>query len=222
MMNLLKNSSFIIHHSSFNSMNRREYLKNTALLLGYAVSASALTSAFIACNSERQVQLDWKPTFLTPNQAKTLGEMTETILPKTATPGAKEIGVPQYIDSVLKNLLSEAEQQDFKKGLESLEKLCQKTHGNSFEACTPAQREALLLQMDKEAAKFPPSLWGGIPMSSKAVATPVVFFRRLKALTIMAYFTSEKIGKEHLAYDPVPGDFVACMPLNGQRVWSGE
>ncbi len=98
-------------------MNRREYLKNTALFLGYAVSSSALTATFIACKSERQVQLDWKPTFLTPNQAKTLGEMTETILPKTSTPGAKEIGVPQFIDSVLKNLLSEAEQQDFKKGL---------------------------------------------------------------------------------------------------------
>jgi predicted HD phosphohydrolase len=172
----------------------------------------------MACNSDRQVQLDWKPTFLTANQAKTLGEMTETILPKTSTPGAKEIGVPQFIDSVLNQLLSEADQQDFKKGLEALEKVCQKTNGKYFDECTPAQREALLLQMDKEAAKYPSSLFGGVSLSEKAV----VFFRRVKAFTIIAYFTSEKIGKEHLVYDPVPGPFIACMPLNGQLAWSGE
>jgi Gluconate 2-dehydrogenase subunit 3 len=207
-------------------MNRREYLKNTALFLGYAVSASALTATFIACKNERQVQLDWKPTFLTPNQAKTLGEMTETILPKTSTPGAKEIGVPQFIDSVLKNLLSEAEQQDFKKGLESLEQVCQKTNGKYFDECTLAQRETLLSQMDKAAVKLPPMSFGGVSMANKDKGTadaPAIFFKRLKSLTVMAYFTSEKIGKEHLAYDPVPGDFIACMPLNAAQVsWSGE
>ncbi|MEY4936475.1 MAG: hypothetical protein RIS64_2834, partial [Bacteroidota bacterium] len=62
------------------------------------------------------------------------------------------------------------------------------------------------------------NLFGGVSLSEKAV----VFFRRVKAFTIIAYFTSEKIGKEHLVYDPVPGPFIACMPLNGQLAWSGE
>ena len=34
-------------------------------------------------------QLDWKPEFLSANQANTVAEMAETILPKTKTPGAK-------------------------------------------------------------------------------------------------------------------------------------
>jgi Gluconate 2-dehydrogenase subunit 3 len=200
-------------------MNRREYLKNSALFIGYAVSASALSETFIACKSERKVNLDWKPTFLTQNQAKTLGEMTETILPKTATPGAKEIGVPQFIDSVLKKLLSPGEQEDFKKGLEALEETCQNENGKYFDECTQAQREALLLKMDKAAGKLPPSAWGITLVKNP---DPVVFFRRLKALTITAYFTSEKIGKEVLVYDQIPGAFIGCMPLNGQNVWSGE
>ena len=49
-------------------MDRREYLKNTALLLGYAVSASALSEAFIACKSEREIKVDWQPTFLNKTQ----------------------------------------------------------------------------------------------------------------------------------------------------------
>lgn len=200
-------------------MNRREYLKNTALFLGYAVSASALAETFMACRSERTVNLDWKPTFLTQNQAFTLGEMAETILPKTNTPGAKEIGVPQFIDSVLKKLLSKTEQEDFTKGLEALEKTCQNDYGKYFNECAQAQREELLLKMDKAAGKFPPSAWGITLVKNP---DPVVFFRRLKALTITAYFTSEKIGKEILAYDQIPGSYVACMPLNGQNVWSGE
>jgi Gluconate 2-dehydrogenase subunit 3 len=200
-------------------MDRREYLKNTALFLGYAVSASTLAETFIACKSERTVNLDWKPTSLTQNQAFTLGEMAETILPKTSTPGAKEIGVPQFIDSVLKKLLSPAEQEDFTKGLEALEKTCQSDYGKYFNECTQAQREELLLKMDKAAGKFPPSAWGITLVKNP---DPISFFRSLKALTITAYFTSEKIAKDILVFDQIPGSYIGCMPFTGQNVWSGE
>ncbi len=200
-------------------MNRREYLKNTALLVGYAVSASALSETFMACKTERVVNLDWQPVFLNKFQANTLSEMTETILPKTATPGAKEIGVPQFIDKVLKDLLSEDEQQDFMKGLQSLDDICMGNYGKYFEACTKEQKEQILLKMDRDAAKLPPSVWG-ITLVEKP--DPVMFYRRVKALTISAYFTSEKIGKEVLVYDPIPGEYIGCMPFTGQNVWSGE
>ena len=85
-------------------MNRRTAIKNTALMFGYAITAGALTETFIACKNEaRTVNLPWKPEFLTTNQANTLAELTETILPRTTTPGAKDVGVPQFIDKVLKN-----------------------------------------------------------------------------------------------------------------------
>ena len=200
-------------------MNRREYIKNTALILGYAVSAGALSNAFIACKSEREIKLDWQPTFLTKPQAQTLAEITETILPKTSTPGAKDIGVTQYIDKVLKDLLSEEEQKDFVKGLESLEDICHSNYGRYFEECTQEQREQLLLKMDRDAAKFPPTMWGIVLVEKP---DPITFYRRLKALTLTAYFTSEKIGKEVLSYDPIPGTYIGCMPYTGQNLWSGE
>ncbi len=200
-------------------MDRREYLKNTALLLGYAVSAGALSEAFIACKSEREINIDWQPTFLNKTQAQTLSEITETILPKTASPGAKEIGVPQFIDKVLKDLLSEAEQQDFLKGLETLDDICRGNYGRYFEDCSKEQKEQILSKLDRDAPKAPPSVWGITLVENP---DPVVFFRRVKALTVTAYFTSEKIGKEVLSYDPVPGEYIGCMPFTGQNVWSGE
>lgn len=199
-------------------MKRRDALKHTALLFGYAVTAGALTETFIACKNEaRTVNLAWKPEFLSANQANTLAEMTETILPRTATPGAKDIGVPQFIDKVLKKLLSEADQKDFVAGLDKLEETCKSTNGKYFDECSKEQREALLLKMDKEAAKFPPSMWG-ITLVEKP--DPITFYRRLKGLTLMAYFTSEKVNKELLVYDPVPGQYIACMPLGTQNSWS--
>lgn len=130
-------------------MNRRDILKSSALFLGYAVSATALSETFMACSQE--AKLDWKPLFLDKNQAASIAEITETILPKTNTPGAKELGVPQFIDKMLKDLLSSEEQKDFLAGLEKLEEACEKAYGKSFVECTPQQRQEFLTKMDTEA-----------------------------------------------------------------------
>ncbi len=180
-------------------MNRRDILKSSALFLGYAVSATALSATFMACSQE--AKLDWNPLFLSNNQAASIAEITETILPKTKTPGAKELGVPQFIDKMLKDLLSPEEQKDFLAGLEKLEEECEKAYSKSFVECTPQQRQEFLTKMDTEAAKLPPSVWG----IRLAPPSPTPFFRRVKELTLLGYFTSQKIGKEVLGYDPIPG-----------------
>lgn len=196
-------------------MNRRDTIKSSALFLGYAVSTATLSEAFMACSQE--AKLDWKPTFLTNNQAASIAEIAETILPKTKTPGAKELGVPQFIDKMLKDLLSEEEQKDFVGGLEKLEENCEKAYGKSFVECTPEQRKEFLTKLDAEAEKLPPSVWG----IRLAPPSPTPFFRRVKELTLLGYFTSQKIGKEVLGYDPIPGKYIACMPLTlGMNAWN--
>ena len=196
-------------------MNRRDILKSSALFLGYAVSTAALSETFMACSKE--AQLDWKPTFLSNSQAASMAEITETILPKTKTPGAKELGVPQFIDKMLKDLLSAEEQKDFLAGLEKLEEDCDKAYGKSFVECTPQQRQEFLTKLDTEAEKLPPSVWG----IRLAPPSPTPFFRRVKELTLLGYFTSQKIGKEVLSFDPMPGGYIACMPLAaGMNAWN--
>ncbi|WP_158655246.1 gluconate 2-dehydrogenase subunit 3 family protein [Flavivirga eckloniae] len=49
------------------------------------------------------------------------------------------------------------------------------------------------------------------------------FLLSVKHYTLFGYFTSEKVGKEVLAYDPIPGQYQACISVddttNG-RAWS--
>ncbi|RYC68469.1 gluconate 2-dehydrogenase subunit 3 family protein [Spirosoma sordidisoli] len=197
-------------------MNRRDVLKQSALFMGYSVSVGALSELFTACS--KPVSLTWEPIFLTDSQANTITEIAETILPRTGTPGAKDIGVPQFIDKMLNDLLSEDEQARFIDGLNALDEAAEEAYGTSFVEATPAQREALLLRLDHEAAKTPLSLWG-ITLED---SPPTAFYRQLKGLTLLGYFTSEQVGKKILSYDPLPGNFIACMPLpaSGMNAWN--
>lgn len=190
-------------------MTRRDALKTSGLVLGYAVSGTALSALFARCRAEAK-KADWKPVFLSPEQAYTIGEITETILPKTDTPGAKDLGVPQFIDLMIKELLSPEDQADFVAGLKKLESDCEDACGKPFADCSVQQREEFLLKLDNEAAKSPPSVWG----ITLAPPSPTPFYRRLKSLTLFGYFSTEKVGTEILSYDPIPGEYIGCLPAS--------
>ncbi len=213
---------FTIERFTINKiMNRREYIKNTALFLGYAVSASAMTDTFLACKNEAQANLVWKPIFFTNNQANLVAEITETILPKTATPGAKEIGVPQFIDKMMKDLSKEKDQKEFLEGLKNFDETCEKSMGKSFVACSVKERETFLMQQEKTNGKNLPNIWGTNMVVDKNAMKPG-FYRQVKGLTVWGYFTSEKIGKDVLDYVPIPGKFIGEIAYTGQNNGSGD
>ena len=201
-------------------MNRRTYIKNTALFLGYAVSASAITDTFLACKNEVQAKLDWQPKFLSPNQANLVAGITETILPKTATPGAKDIGIARFIDRMLNDIYDDKGRKEFVADLKTFDDTCQKTTGKTFLDCSKQEREAFLLKLEKASPKNPPNVWGTNMIVDKNAGEPD-FYRKLKGITIWGYFTSEKIAKEVLDYDPIPGPYVGSVPYTGQKNGSG-
>ncbi len=194
-------------------MDRRAYIKQTTLLLGYTLSAGAITQLLNSCRQE--AALDWKPLSFNPQQAATISAITETILPKTNTsPGATELGVPQFIDKMIAQLLNSSEQQKMKDGLREFEAACVKKYSTSFIDLPATQKEQFLTEQDEQSPAFPISMWG---IMLDPNPKPVTFFRRIKSLTLMGYFTSEKIGKEYLVYDPVPGQYLGCIPLNNSN-----
>ncbi len=65
-------------------------------------------------------------------------------------------------------------------------------------------------KLENKTRKTTPSIWG---ISMKENEGPLPFYRRVKELTLLAFFTSEQIGKKVLVYNPVPGKFVADMPM---------
>ncbi len=189
-------------------MKRREALKNTLLALGYTITVPSLINIFESCNNN--TKQGWQPQFFSSEQIPVISELTEAILPRTKTPGAKDLHADQFIDQLLKRVLSPDDQKSFLKGMDAFEAKSKEVNGKSFMDSSPEQRTKLLHKLESETRKTTPSIWG---ISMKENEGPLPFYRRVKELTLLAFFTSEQIGKKVLVYNPVPGKFVADMPM---------
>ena len=197
-------------------MNRREALKNTLLGMGYAITVPSLISLFNSCSSN---SITWKPLFLSGEQATVIAELAETILPKTQTPGAKDLNIDRFIDKMLHQVFSLEQQQLFVTGLNEFEKQSKELNGKTFVDSSPEQRAKLLTKLEQETEKTPPSVWG---INLKKDAGPLPFYRQAKSLTLLGYFTSQEIGKKILVYDPVPGPFIGDVPVTAATKISFE
>ena len=192
-------------------MKRRDALKRTALIMGYAVSATAMAGVLNGCNVDTTTpEKIWKPQFFSAPQMKNLTEAVERILPKTATPGAKDMMVHRFIDEMMHSIYKPEESKAFAAGLDKMEANAQAAHQKSFADLEDAQKDALLTTLMNE---------GKTESDNNPGAKIPPFFNSLKELTFLGFFTSEKIGEEVFAYDPVPGRYDGCIPLEG-NAWA--
>jgi gluconate 2-dehydrogenase gamma chain len=200
-------------------MSRREAIRRVALLMGGAVSAPAILGVLAGCSAEPGPDAEWKPVFLTEAQAALVAEVAEIMIPRTNTPGAKDVGIPAFIDRMLKDVYPKDEQQRFVAGLAEFEAQAKREHGRAFLELEPAQRAAMVKQVHDPAVE-----------AERASTLPISKRRRpfiitMKELALLGYFTSEPGATQVLQYRPVPGAYQACVPLrlagNG-RTWATE
>jgi hypothetical protein len=113
--------------------------------------------------------------------------------------------VPAFVDLLYAEFMSPAEQKTLTSGLDTVEKAAQSMRGASFVAL-PVDRQDEVL---RSIAKAEEAQEGG-------------FFRLIRSATILGYFTSEPVGKNVLHYDPVPGAYDGCVPIDqvGRRNWT--
>lgn len=184
-------------------MNRREAIKRTAWVMGGVVSAPAIMGILKGCKAEPKI--DWKPEFLTQPQASIVSEVAEIIIPKTDTPGAKEVGVPGFIDSILHDCYSKEDQDRFTTGLASFDEEAKKAYGDAFMDLEPAQQQEYVKKVHDEAIKVEQT-------TQPAPKRP--FILMMKELTMLGFFTSKPGATQVLQYDPVPGAYKGCIPLS--------
>jgi gluconate 2-dehydrogenase gamma chain len=184
-------------------MNRREALKRTAWVMGGVVSAPAIMGILKGCKAEPKI--DWKPEFLAQDQAGIVSEVAEIIIPKTDTPGAKEVGVPGFIDNILKDCYSKEDQDRFTTGLVSFNEEAQKAYGDAFMDLEPEQQQEYVKKVHDEAIKAEQT-------TQPAPKRP--FILMMKELTMLGFFTSKVGATQVLQYDPVPGAYKGCIPLS--------
>jgi hypothetical protein len=183
-------------------IDRREALRKTVLLMGAAVSASAIAGILNGCKATPD--LTYKPVFFTEDQARLVSELAEIILPKTNTPGAKEVGVPTFIDRMLAQCYKKEDQDFFITGLTAFDEAAKKSFGDSFIYCKPEDQVTLTTTALQAAIQE--------KKENKKAKRP--FILMAKELTMLGYFTSEPGATQVLQYEPVPGKYNGCIPLN--------
>lgn len=124
---------------------------------------------------------------LSDTHRKMVAEIAEMIIPRTDTPGAKEAGVPAFIEMMLKDCYTQPDHMSFTEGLASMEQV-------KFLELSEAERRGVLKYLEQQTKE---------KMKAMPKATP--FWRLMKELTLLGYFTSEVGIKASFDYVQIPG-----------------
>ncbi len=188
-------------------MNRREALNTVAALVGGAV----IGGSFFLEGCTRPTTKTVEGLFQ-DQQIDLLGDIADVILPKTSTPGAKEAGVGAFIPVMVRDCYTEEDQRIFVDGLVKLEDTSKKMFNKVFADCSDDERTALIREIDKETNEY---------YATKKPEQPKHYFRMIKELTLLGYFTSELGATKALRYNPIPGKYEGDLPYKeGDRVWA--
>lgn len=193
------------------------------MISGFAVSGSLVSAVMQGCQ-EVDTSPDWTPDFFTPEEGEKIGALAEAIIPRTDTPGAKDVFVDRYIDMITKNCMTELEQQRMKKGVAELYDAYQESGGKAFIEATPEEQLGYLQKVEMDARQIAADA-GNIqqPATEEERLNRRPFLPDFKNLVIAGYFTSEEVGTKVLPYDPVPGEWIPCgdlQELTGGKLWS--
>lgn len=170
-------------------MNRRTALKRTAALLGVSLTPALVRALAEMDRSSLSMGGDWKPRNLTEQQAEVLDHVTELIIPRTETVGARDVGVAPFIDFLCQDYMGAAAKSSLIAGLD---KWAQAGFARKSETEQTRMMEDLIEH--------------GTPTDRQ-------WLTRIRSLALSAYFTSEEAVKTVLVYDPIPGRYRGCVPI---------
>jgi hypothetical protein len=191
------------------TIDRREALRRAALLLGGALAAPTVAGVLAGCRAARVPDGVWAPRALTRAQVDLVAAIADSILPDTDTPGARAAGVHRFIDALLAESYTARERRRFLAGLAEVDARAGRAAGRPFLECASGDQRALLEALDREA------------FAGGAHAPEPLFFRTLKELTLVGYYTSEIGATRELHHVPVPGRYDGCVPLaQVGRTWA--
>lgn len=225
-------------HMTFDGMDRRALLQRALLLVGAATLPGGTQALAAAAKAA-------KPTF-TPAHFAVLTALADTIVPKTDTAGAVEVGVPKLVDGIIGNWATPEHKVLFGTALDKLDAYARAQKQQSFVALTPEDRLAVLTPYDVAALKTAPKpaadpLPGPAttvdPQVGRAKQQPKQTkvselmkprytdpdYAKLKELIVVLYYCSETALTTELGYEHDPGAWEPSMPITPTtRPWGGN
>lgn len=222
-------------------MDRREAIRRVTVVLGGLTFVGGQT-LLTACE-RRDTIGDAADSAFSADEIAFLDEIAETILPETSTPGAKAANTGAFMALMVTDTYDAEERQTFREGMRSVDEACRRAHGVDFMSATPEQRLAVLRDLDREQKARSDEIaernrqrsmaflsdqrqeasTEGDAGGAEAITAdpPTHYFRMMKELALLGYFTSEIGCKQAQRYIEAPGRYDPCVPYQpGDRAWA--
>jgi len=188
---LLKINNFKHQIFHMNNISRRKALKQF-------VFVSAALAIIPSCMQDRSKSaLLLKKITIGSDDEAMLAELSETIIPKTTSPGAKDISAHLFVLKMVDDCTKKEDQEIFIKGMSEFKVFCKSNAGKDFVNCNAEERKKLLTDL----------------IAKKDEENNLnAFFKTVKRFTIQAYTSSEFFLTKVQVYELVPGRYHGCVP----------
>jgi hypothetical protein len=197
-------------------MNRRAVIKNLALVIGGA----ALLPSCLNKHGEPSVAL--KNIRINDDQEKLIGDVCETIIPKTNTPGAKELNIHLFVLKMLDDCYKKKDQQAIMAGLVSFDSMVQKKYNKPFSELTANEKQSVLMEIETAAKKQgtlkTPAGRSNKPQKGLDADPLLAFYWAVKQQTVFAYTTSQFFMTKQIVYELIPGRYNAHFPVKNLKI----
>lgn len=198
-------------------MNRRTVLRNLGLIVGGAV----LLPSCIHHDGKQYIQL--KHIKLDGDQQALIAEISEAIIPKTTTPGAKDLNLPSFVLMMLDDCYPKAAQEAFVKGIADFNDAVKKKYDTSFTKLSMKDKEAFLIDLESSAKPkvatpknqitTPKQIEQRRKPEKKPELIPIdAFYGTIKQQTLFGYTSSKFFMTKEIVYELVPGRWNAHFP----------
>ncbi len=195
------------------NLTRREAIKSMAILMG----ASVVGPRLLAGTFGLQTPLDFSDADIA-----LLDEIGETIIPTTNIPGAKATNIGAFIAMMVADCYTPAAQKAFREGLAKLPADYEARYGEKFIGGKAENRTQFLNALDTEQRKYTSANKRKIDDFANGVSTvdvPPHYFRVMRELTILGYFSSEIGSTKAVKYLEVPGRYDGNVPYKKGDEW---
>jgi hypothetical protein len=204
-------------------MKRRQALKNIGLGAGIFVIGPSTISLLQSCKNEPEY--DWQPKYLTASHGFALKNILDIILPATDTPGASDLNIAQFIDSYMDEVAEPERRERFQRSADAFSRAFSGEYekdmgtGNNEEfekiikkylKASPAEKEEYIKRNTETQDAQSQDPEKAIDSDAGAYA----YLTTVRDMGIWAWKNSEEVGENVLWYDPIPGEYIPCGPVD--------
>ncbi|MGK7391160.1 MAG: gluconate 2-dehydrogenase subunit 3 family protein [Candidatus Cyclobacteriaceae bacterium M2_1C_046] len=190
-------------------MDRREAVKAVSLLMGGTLVGANIF--LTGCKINRDVRVN---KLFMESDVVLLDEIGETIIPTTDTPGAKATQIGGFMAMMVLDCYEPKDQKAFTDGLVTFRKEFEELYGSEFEEASVQDRTEYLNALNSKMITYN-------ALNKDNPETPVHYYKMMKELTLLGYFTSEIGCTQAKRYIETPGRYDGCVDYKkGDKAWA--